>query len=340
MLPVALKASFDQVPVLDMGPAFLSDEGRRQVATQLVENCARVGFVYLKNHGVAREEVDAIFETAREFHNLPHEAKMEVDVKKYRHFQGYLEGKNKGAISNLAANLQEAYQIRRPLAPDDPDLTSGKPLHGPIPWPSAMPSLQPRMMRYFAQMDCLCDQLIDLFEIGLEMEAGTLRKYFTKDMHNLRLLHYPPQDPEDDSGVQIGARMHTDTNAYTVLAQDNNGGLEIRNRDGEWIAVPPIPDTFVLNVGEILKIWTDGILSSVVHRVINRSGKERYAIPFFSYPSYDALIHPLMKNPDPSNIAPEDLHTSMPRNQPFVFGERKAKAQANITPGDVATATY
>jgi isopenicillin N synthase-like dioxygenase len=339
MLTDALKLDFDTVPVVDLGPLFEARENRAAVARDLIEGCARVGFVYLANHGVAAADVDAIFATAREFHDLPLEAKMEVAVMKNGHAQGYLPGKNLGSLQNLGANLQEAFQIRRPLPAGHPDLTSGKPLHGPIPWPSAMPSLEARMMAYFARMDELSNRLTDLFELGLDFAPDTLQAYFANDMHNLRILHYPPQRIHDGA-VEFGARMHTDTNAFTILAQDDNGGLEVRNRDGAWIPVPPIPGTFVLNVGEILKIWTDGILSSTVHRVINHSGNERYSVPFFTYPSYDALIQPLMTNPAPENIAPEDLHTSMPRHEPFIFGERKAKAMANITPGKVTVPDY
>jgi isopenicillin N synthase-like dioxygenase len=238
----------------------------------------------------------------------------------------------------IKPNQQEAFQIRRPLAPDDPGILAGKPLHGVIPWPSAMPDLEPRMMAFYAQVDALGYQILDLLEAGLELAPGALKTFFTKDMNSLRLLHYPPQSPDDDT-EQLGARAHTDTNAFTILAQDNNGGLEIRNRSGEWVAVPPMEGTFVLNVGEVLKVWTDGIFSSTVHRVVNRSGNRRYSIPFFMYPSYDALIHTLMTNPDPTNIAAEDLHTSMPRDTPFVYGERKARSTANIMPGKIAVPT-
>jgi isopenicillin N synthase-like dioxygenase len=99
--------------------------------------------------------------------------------------------------------------------------------------------------------------------------------------------------------------------------------------------VPPLPGTFVVNVGEVLKVWTDAVFSSTLHRVINRSGRERYSIPFFMYPSYDAVIQPLMKNPDPANVAPENLHTSMPRDKPFVYGEFKARSTARIMPSQV-----
>jgi isopenicillin N synthase-like dioxygenase len=328
MLPTALKLAFSEVPVVDLAA------GRAGVAAELAEACATVGFVYLKNHGIAPRDIDAIFATAADFHNLPLEAKMEVSITKNGHAQGYLHGKTKGVHETIAPNQQEAFQIRRPLPPGDPDILAGKPLHGVIPWPSAMPDLEQRMMAYYEPLDRLGYALLDLFELGLELAPGTLRQYFAKDMNSLRLLHYPPQSP-DDTTEQLGARAHTDTNAFTILAQDANGGLEIRNRNGDWVAVPPIPGTFVLNVGEVLKVWTDGIFSSTVHRVVNRSGNRRYSIPFFMYPSYDAVIRTLMTNPDPANVAPEDLHTSMPRDTPFVYGERKARSTANIMPGKI-----
>ena len=339
MLPTARKLAFTEVPVIDLQPAWSGGaEGRRAVADQIAEACGRVGFMYIKNHWISDDAIAAIFQTAADFHNLPLDAKMEVSVTKNDHAQGYLHGMTKGNEKTISANLQEAFQIKRPLADDDPDLIAGKPLHGKIPWPSAMPDLQPRMMSYYDTINELGYEMLRLFELSLDMPDGKLRQFFKKDMNSLRLLHYPPQAPDED-GVHLGARAHTDTNAFTILAQDNNGGLEIRNRDNEWVAVPPIDGTLVVNVGEVLKVWTDGIYSSTLHRVINRSGRERYSIPFFMYPSYDALIQPLLKNPDPANVAPENLHTSMPRDKPFVYGEFKARSTAKIMPGQVKVAS-
>jgi isopenicillin N synthase-like dioxygenase len=331
MLPVARKLAFTDVPVIDLAPAWAGgNEGRRAVAAELVEIGGRIGFMYVKNHGIAQDDIDAIFRTAADFHELPLAAKMECSITQNHHAQGYLHGMTKGNGENLSENLQEAFQFRRPLAADDPDLTSGKPLHGPIPWPSAMPDLKPRMMAYYEKLDVLGYALLKLFELGLGLSEDALKPYFAKDMNSLRILHYPPQ--ADATGHHLGARAHTDTNAFTLLAQDVNGGLEVRDRDGEWVAIPPIPGTFVLNIGEVMKVWSDGILTSAAHRVINRSGKERYSIPFFMYPSYDALIQPLLRNPDPTNVAPENLHTSMPRDRPFVYGEFKARNTARIMP--------
>lgn len=338
MLPTARKLAFTDVPVVDLAPAWSGDPAARaKVAQEIADVCGRVGFMYIKNHGISQADMDAIFQTSADFHNLPEEAKMEVSLTKNNHAQGYLHGKSKGNETSIKENLQEAFQIRRPLAEDDPGLLAGMPLHGRIPWPSAMPDLKPRMMAYYDKVDALGYELLKLFEMSLELKEGTLKSYFKKDMNSLRLLHYPPQAPDED-GEHLGARAHTDTNGFTILLQDNNGGLEIRNREGEWVAVPPIDGTFVVNVGEVLKVWTDGVFSSTLHRVINRSGRRRYSIPFFMYPSYDALIQPLFKNPDPSNVADENLHTSMPRDKPFIYGEFKSRSTAKIMPGNVATA--
>jgi isopenicillin N synthase-like dioxygenase len=332
MLPDARQLSSTDVPVVDLAPARSGDPGaRRKVADDIAAACGRIGFFYAMNHGIAQKDIDNIFQTAVDFHSLPLDAKMEVSVTKNQHFQGYLHGMTKGNDRGITENLQEAFQIRRPLAADDPDLLAGKPLHGLIPWPSAMPDLKPRMMVYYEKVNALGYELLELFELSLDLPKDRLRQFFNKDMNSLRLLHYPPQEP-DAPREFLGARAHTDTNAFTLLAQDANGGLEVRSKSGEWGAVPPIPGTLVINVGEILKVWTDGIFSSIAHRVINRSGRERYSIPFFMYPSFDALIAPLMRNPDPASIAPEDLATSMPRDKPFIYGELKAKNSARIIP--------
>lgn len=337
MLPTARKLAFTDVPVVDLAPAWSENVVERGVlANEIAEVCGRVGFMYVKNHGIADVDVDAIFKTAADFHNLPLEAKMDSSMARNADAQGqgYLHGMTKGTGKGLSENLQEAFQFRRPLDDDDPGLAAGKPLHGRIPWPKAMPDLKPRMMAYYDKINALGYEMLRLFELALDQPEGALKRYFKKDMNSLRILHYPPQQPGED-GVHLGARAHTDTNAFTILAQDDNGGLEIRNRENEWVAVPPIEGTFVVNVGEVMKVWTDGVFSSTLHRVINRSGRERYSIPFFMYPSYDALIEPLMKNPDPGNVAPENLHTSMPRDKPFIYGEFKAQSTARIMPGKV-----
>jgi isopenicillin N synthase-like dioxygenase len=178
MLPTARKLAFTDVPVIDLAPAWSgSAAGRQAVADEIAEVCGRVGFMYVKNHRIDARDIDAIFATAADFHNLPLDAKMEVSMTKNNHAQGYLHGMTKGNEKSLKENLQEAFQIRRPLVDDDPDLLAGKPLHGKIPWPSAMPDLEPRMMAYYDKVDALGYELLALFELALGMPAGTLKAY-------------------------------------------------------------------------------------------------------------------------------------------------------------------
>ncbi|RZS81557.1 isopenicillin N synthase-like dioxygenase [Pigmentiphaga kullae] len=337
MLPATRKLDFSEVPVIDMSPErFATPESRKRLADELAEACATVGFLYLKNHPIPQAQIDGVFEAVKAFFALPQEAKDAVSMAKNRHFQGYLPMLTKGTGNaerggTITANKQEAFQFRRPLAADDPDLLTGERLAGTIPWPRELPALKEVLLAYHARMCRFGESMIELFELGLDLPRDAIRQHFRKDMNALRIIHYPPQQV-DESGANLGTRAHTDTDAFTFVYQDATGGLEIRNRDGEWIGVPPIPGTYVLNIGEVMKVWTDGVFSSTPHRVINRYGKERYSVPFFMFPTYDEVIAPKIRNPDPSNVAPEDFHTSMPRDKPFVWGEFKKANYARINP--------
>ena len=225
----------------------------------------------------------------------------------------------KGKDPKIKENLQEAFQIHPELPADDPRVLAGKKLHGTNPWPSAMPDLKPRMMRYYVQMWDLAQELLRLFAIGLDLPEDIFMKFFHEPMLMLRLLHYPPQNPQEITD-HIGTRAHTDSGAFTILAQDDTGGLEVCNVDGEWIGVPPIEGSFVINIGEMMKVWTDGTFAATPHRVINRYGRERYSVPFFVTSDYDAIIEPMMRNPEQNNKAPE-FATSLPLDRSSVCGE-------------------
>jgi isopenicillin N synthase-like dioxygenase len=118
----------------------------------------------------------------------------------------------------------------------------------------------------------------------------------------LRVLHYPPH-PGAFDGNLYGAGPHTDYGGLTLLAQDANGGLEVRRRDGEWIAVDPTPATFVCNIGDALMRWTNDIYVSNAHRVVNRSGRARYSAAFFCEPNPDAVIACIPGCSDPGHPA-------------------------------------
>ena len=140
----------------------------------------------------------------------------------------------------------------------------------------------------------LSDILLQILGRGLDHVDTTIFSQFCKDpIAVVRLLHYPPH-PVDAEANAVGAGAHTDFGAITLLLQDGHSGLQVLNQDtDEWLDVPPNPDAYVVNVGDMLQIWTAGAYKSNVHRVINTSGTERYSVPFFLDGNADCVIKPL-----------------------------------------------
>ena len=130
---------------------------------------------------------------------------------------------------------------------------------------------------------------------------NTFDDFCTDPLAVVRLLHYPPQPDLNDKN-QLGAGAHTDFGAITLLMQDSKGGLQVMNQTtGEWIDVPPNPEAYVVNVGDMLDTWTKGEYRSNVHRVINKSGAHRYSVPFFFDGKLDYVLRPLDGSGDTKN---------------------------------------
>lgn len=133
-----------------------------------------------------------------------------------------------------------------------------------------------------------------MLALSLALPEGWFAPHFDMASATLPLIHYPPH-PQDAAFNQIGAGAHTDWGGITLLAQDDAGGLEVRNLAGAWIAAPPIDGTFVVNLGDLMARWTNGVYSSNMHRVINNRGvrQDRYSMAFFLGPRPDVRIEPI-----------------------------------------------
>ena len=138
-----------------------------------------------------------------------------------------------------------------------------------------------------------------------------LDAHFERPTTFLRLLYYPPQPPQSPDDL-FGSAPHTDYGFITILAQDEVGGLQVRNTDGEWLDAPYMPGAFVMNTADILHRWSNGKLISTPHRVINRSGRARYSNPFFFDPNMHTLVSPLPTCVSADNPA---------RYEPVVYGD-------------------
>ena len=153
-----------------------------------------------------------------------------------------------------------------------------------------MPNFKPTMAAYYAQILALARRLIRLFAQVLDLPATFFDHMFTHPGAMCRILHYPPQPPKSST---FGIGAHTDIECFTVLCQGTQPALQILNTSGEWISAPPIPGTFVVNIGDMLSYWSNDTFVSTVHRVLNTTGEERYSIPFFMGPNYETLLEPL-----------------------------------------------
>lgn len=276
-----------QLPVIDIGDLGAGDD---RIALALDDAFRHIGFCYIANTGIDRALLDGVFSASRRFHALPEDAKSAVAINRFH--RGYIAAKTQVFKSSSVAqvrrpNLSESLMLMHEVPPDDPRF--GTPLNGPNQWPTDVPGFREAAQAYIAAMDALCLRLLRPIAVALDLPPDALTPFFRHPTTFLRLLHYPPQPPDAPDDM-FGAAPHTDYGFITVLAQDNSGGLEVRPRDGDWIAAPPIPGTFVVNVADMLARWTNDRWLSTPHRVRNFSGGDRYSCPYFFDMDLDATV--------------------------------------------------
>ena len=164
-------------------------------------------------------------------------------------------------------------------------------LSGPNQWPE-IAGFRETLEKYTLQMTSLGKKLMRLALMSVGLEDLSILNSFETPTIWLRLLHYPPI-PKSSPNDLYGSAPHTDFGCLTILTQDDIGGLQVQTKNGDWIDVPKVEGSFVVNVGDMLNRLTNGILRSTPHRVINKSGKERFSCPFFFDPHVNTNIQPL-----------------------------------------------
>jgi isopenicillin N synthase-like dioxygenase len=257
-----------------------------RIAAQLGRACRDTGFFYVTGHGIPDALLSGIFARAQSFFAAPAAAKDAISIKRSRHNRGYV-GLSTESLDPTHTDNKEAFNIGLDLAPSDPDVVAGKPFRGVNLWPDT-PGFRDTALDYFNAVWKLgCD-----LHFAIASDLGLKTDYFAdkldRPMATLRLLHYPPRDAA--RGDALGAGVHTDYGSVTLLLTDDAGGLEVKRRDGTWVQAPPMPGTFVCNIGDCLMRWSNDIYVSTPHRVMNPPGRDRYSVAFFLDPNPEALI--------------------------------------------------
>ena len=313
-----------EVPVVDIAP--LRDGSDPEgVGAELSRAAGDVGFLYVRNHGVSAAVVERARSTAIEFFRLSGEAKREAGTNQFHH--GYLKPGSTKMYDEARLDLKESFNWGMELDPERDPERDDKPaggsgsepdtgeapansLLGPNVWPAAMPELKSSVYPYFEAASACAEDLLRGFALGAGLDVEHFIRYRDRPVSRGSLQYYPPQ-PEGAEDDQFGVAPHTDFGVLTVLCQDAMGGLQIQRRNGEWGAMPPIPGTLVVNIGDLLERWSNRRYRSTVHRVINSSGRERLSLVLAYDPNFETLV-------DPRAFCAEG---EAPRDEPITCGD-------------------
>lgn len=288
---------FTEIPVIDVSPLFGgSDADTAQLVADFKQAYSTTGFGYIINHGIDPALLDAVFAASAQFHALPMAEKMAVELNHLH--RGYIPINTSTDTNSKLANVKKpnqsaSFMMMREDASEHPDQY----LSGPNQWP-ALDGFKPALEAYVQAMSGLGHRLMHVALLAAGADSKDFMTAFDKPTTWLRLLHYPPTPPLSPDDL-YGSAPHTDFGCLTLLAQDDVGGLQVKTPNGNWVDAPRIPNSFVVNVGDMLHRLSNGRLLSTPHRVINRSGRERYSCPFFYDPHVFADIAPLSGTGDP-----------------------------------------
>ena len=296
------------IPIVDLGATFSGDRAARAaVATQIRTAAHDTGFFYVANHGIDRALVDGAFAQAERFFDQPEAWKMAL--RKQPRTNGYEPLETQRLDNASPGDLKESFNFSAPQADGAPDVVTNL-------WPSDLPGFREGLDAYYQPMLRLGLHISRLIALSLAMPEDFFDAGLRTPTAPLRLLRYPPQ-PADAQFNQIGAGAHTDWGWITLLAQDDRGGLEVETAAGDWVRAEPVPGTFVVNLGDLVKRWTNGLYHSNLHRVMNnRSGRNRHSMVLFYNPAYATYVECL-----PTCLAPGE----QPKFPPCTSGEHTAQ---------------
>lgn len=281
------------LPVIDIAPLFSADApARAAVAAEIAVACRANGFFYVSGHG-AEAQLAVLADESRRFFALPEADKAEIAMSHGGPaWRGWFPVG--GELTSGRPDLKEGLYLGEELGADDRRVAAGWSMHGANQWPAAQPSLRPAVLAYMDAVTRAGHALMEGVALSLGLPAAYFHDRYTADPTVLfRIFHYPATPPADGLDYAFGVGEHTDYGLLTLLAQDDNGGLQIKGRDGVWFDAPPIPGTLVCNIGDMLDRLTRGVYRSAPHRVINTSGQDRLSWPLFFDPAFDAVVEPL-----------------------------------------------
>lgn len=280
----ARQSSKDTIPVVDITP-LRDGSDPTGVARQLHAASQNLGFIYIKGHGIPQALIENARAQAYDFFRAEDTQKNSVLISdKHR---GWLKPGASKMQDGVPADLKESFIWG--IEDDQGNTPDDHALRGPNQWPAFVPDLRTLSLDYFKHAHMVAMHLMRGFALGLNLPEQFFISSCTVPLSRASFVYYPAQ-PATMGEQQFGVAPHTDFGVLTVLCQDDNGGLQVQDINGDWIHAPPIDDTLVVNVGDLLSRWTDGAYKSTPHRVVNSSGRERMSLVLAFDPDPQTMI--------------------------------------------------
>jgi isopenicillin N synthase-like dioxygenase len=278
-----------EVPIIDVAPLVADAGDQEAVAAAMGRACRENGFFYVIGHGVGEDLQRRLEELSHTFFAQDVETKLEIRMALAgKAWRGYFPVGDE--LTSGRPDVKEGLYFGLELGEDDSRVRAGLPLHGPNLFPAGIPGFGDTILQYMAALTDLGHALMRGLALSLGLEAGYFRERYMADPLTLfRIFHYPPVTPNPEADEQWGVGEHTDYGVLTILKQDDVGGLQVK-RASRWIDAPPVPNSFVCNIGDMLDRLTRGLYRSTPHRVQNVSGRSRLSFPFFFDPGFDARV--------------------------------------------------
>lgn len=321
------------LPILDLSLLDGSADDAARFRDELRRATHEIGFFYVVGHGLSPELIDRMMTTARDFFALPVEAKLAIENTHSPHFRGYT--RMGGELTQGATDWREQIDIGAerdavPLVDGTPDFWA---LEGPNLWPAELPALRDVTTEWMEHLGAISVTLLRSWAEALGAPADTFDAAFARNASpHLKIARYPGRE-RTESSQGVGA--HKDLGVLTLLyVEEGKGGLQVE-KDGQWIDAPSVPGAFVVNIGELLEIATNGYLKATLHRVQSpAAGDERISVPFFFGPALDAEIPTIELPPE---LAAEAEGVTLDPDNPLhpVFGVNWLKSRVRSHPNVV-----
>jgi isopenicillin N synthase-like dioxygenase len=279
-----------QIPIIDIGPLVHGAEERHAIAARIGDACRDFGFFYIVGHGVDETLQQRLEQVSQGFFAQDLQTKLEIDMSRGgRAWRGYFPVGRE--LTSGTPDLKEGIYFGAELKEDHPLVQAGTPMHGPNLFPSNTPQFRAIVLDYMTAMTRLGHSLMAGIALSLGLEDSYFADRYTSDPLILfRIFNYPPLSAGSESTFGVGE--HTDYGLLTILRQDMSGGLEIRTKS-DWRAAPPIYNSFVCNIGDMLDRMTGGRYLSTPHRVRNLTAQNRLSWAFFFDPNFTAEVRPI-----------------------------------------------